>query len=104
MERPSMSSTTLMLRDLATAAASHPKIEQAVNTAIRTVLPDVIESILREQFPGEQVQFYVAKKPATMRRERDSAIRAEYNGRNAKALATKYGISARMVFNIVSSR
>jgi Mor family transcriptional regulator len=67
------------------------------------VLPDVIEGILREQYPGEQVKFYVAKKPGNLRRERDAAIRAEYNGRNARALATKYGISARMVFNIVST-
>ncbi len=97
-----MSATTLMLRDLANAAASHPKIEQAVTAAIRTVLPDVIEGILRSQYPGEQVRFYVAKKPVGQRRDRDAAIRAEYNGRNAKALATKYGISARMVFNIVA--
>lgn len=96
-----MSASTLMLRDLATAVAAHPKIESAVMGAIRAELPGVIETILRERYPGEQVRLYVAKKPPTMRRERDVAIRAEYNGHNAKALATKYGIGVRMVFNIV---
>ncbi len=98
-----MSASTLMLRDLATAVAAHPKIESAVMGAIRAELPGVIESILRERYPGEQVRLYVAKKPPTMRRERDVAIRAEYNGRNVNALAKKYSINARTVFRIVGS-
>lgn len=96
-----MSASTLLLRDLASAVAAHPRIETAVMGAIRAELPGVIESILRDRYPGEQVRLYVAKKPPTMRRERDVAIRAEYTGHNAKALANKYGISARMVFRIV---
>lgn len=96
-----MSAKTLMIRDLAAAVASHPRIEQAVMGAIRAELPDVIETILRDRYPGEQVRLYVAKKPPTLRRERDAAIRAEYNGHNAKALAAKYGIGVRMVFNII---
>lgn len=97
-----MSAKTLMIRDLATAVASHPRIEQAVMGAIRAELPDVIEAILRDRYPGEQVKLYVAKKPASLRRERDIALRAEYNGHNAPALAKKYGISTRMVFRAVS--
>lgn len=99
-----MSASTLMIRDLATAVAAHPRIESAVMGAIKAELPGVIESILRDRYPGEQVRLYVAKKPSTMRRERDAAIRAEYNGHNAKALATKYSISPRMVFNVVGVR
>jgi Mor family transcriptional regulator len=96
-----MSAKTIMLRDLAVAAASHPNIERAVTAAIRTVLPDVIEGILRERFPGEQVGIYVSKRPARLRRERDDALRAEFNGRNAPALAKKYGISVMTVWRAV---
>ena len=97
-----MTAATLMLRDLASAAASHPRIEQAVTAAIRTELPGVIESILREKYPGEQLTIYVAKRSASSRRDRDQAIRAEYNDSNVKALAAKYGMSVRMVFNILA--
>lgn len=99
-----MSSSTVMLRDLAVAAAGHPRIEQAVNNALRQELPGVIESILRDQYPGETVRIYVAKRSTTSRRDRDIAIRAKYTGHNVKALATEFGISPRMVFNIVSGK
>ncbi len=96
-----MTATTLMLRDLANAAASHPQIEAAVTGAIRTVLAGVIESILREQYPGERVSFYVAKRPASARRDRDAAIRAEFTGANIRALSVKYGLSQMQVYRIV---
>lgn len=89
------------LRDLSNRIASHPRIETAVMQAIRTELPTVIEMILSEMYPGETVRLYAPKKPVALRRERDAGIRAEFNGRNAKALAEKYRISARMVMNIV---
>ena len=94
---------TILLRDLAMRVASHPRIQQAVANAIREEMPDVAEIILSEMYPGEHVQFYSVKKPVN-RRERDLAIRTEYNGHNAKALAKKYGISPRMVFNIIRLR
>lgn len=91
------------LRDLSNRIARHPRIEQAVMGAIRTELPTVIEMILSEMHPGESVRIYAPKKPVALRRERDAAIRAEFNGRNIPALAKKYGISSRMVLNIVKS-
>ena len=97
-----MSGSTMILRDLAVAAAGHPRIEQAVSAAIRQELPGVIESILRDQFPGETVRIYVAKRSTTSRRDRDIAIRAKYTGHNVKALSSEFGITPRMVFNIIS--
>lgn len=94
-------SRAIMLRDLSARVAAHPRIEHAVMSAIRAEMPGVIECILSEMYPGENVQIYAPKKPVSLRRERDSGIRTEYNGHNVKALAKKYGISVSMVFKIV---
>lgn len=94
-------SQAIMLRDLSSRVASHPRIEQAVTSAIRAELPGVIEMILSEMYPGEDVRIYVPKKPVQLRRERNAALRMEYNGHNIKALVEKYGISARMIFNVI---
>ena len=95
--------STLTIRDLATRAAGHPNIEKAVNQALRAELPGVIESILRDMYPGETLRLYVPKRSVTSRGERDRLIRQEYNGRNVKQLATKYGLTPRMVFNVVAA-
>jgi Mor family transcriptional regulator len=94
-------SRAIMLRELSHRVAAHPRIEQAVTQAIRAELPGVIECILSEMYPGENVQIYAPKKPVQMRRDRDLGIRTEYNGHNAQALARKYGVSVSMVFKIV---
>ena len=96
-----MSAKAILLRDLATAAARHPSVEHAVAAALSAVLPDVIEGILRERYPGEAVSMYVSKKPASLRRERDDAIRADFNGRNAPALAKKYRVSVMTIWRAV---
>ena len=93
--------STLTIRDLATRAAAHPRIEQAVNAALRQELPGVIEGILREMYPGETLRLYVPKRSVTSRGERDRLIRQEYNGRNVKALANRFGLNVRTVFRIV---
>lgn len=94
----------LTLRDLAAACAPRiaAKVEQVVVATVRAELPAVLEQVLAEQYPGETFKHYAAKRPASMRRERNIAIRAAYNGHNAAALARQFGVSARMIFKIVN--
>lgn len=91
-----------MLRDLSARVASHPRIEQAVRTSIAAELPTVIEDILSEMYPGEEVKIYSPKQPTHARRDRDTAIRMEFNGHNIKALASKYNLSASQVHRILA--
>lgn len=90
------------LRDLANRVSAHPRLDAAVMKAIRIELPIVIETILSEMYPGDTVRIYAPKKPVAMRRLRDEAIRAEYNGSNAKALSKKYGTSASQICRIAN--
>lgn len=95
-----------MLRTLAAACAPRiaSKVEAAVVSTVRAELPAIIEAVLREQYQGETLRVYVSKRPGSMRRLRDQAIRAKYDGRNVKALAKEFGLAARTVFRIVSGR
>jgi Mor family transcriptional regulator len=99
-----MSAQTLMVRDLANAAASHPKIETAVNAALKSALPGVIEEILSQQYGGQKIEIYVAKRSASSRRDRDNAIRAKFNGRNTKALSNEFKLSMRQIMRICGFR
>ena len=90
-----------MLRDLSIRVASHPRIEKAVRTAIGQELAFVIEDILSEMYPGEEVKIYSPKKPTHARRERDEAIRMEFNGHNIKALSVKFSISVSQIHRIL---
>lgn len=94
----------MTLRDLAAACAPKiaAKVEAVVVATVRAELPAVLESVLAEQFGGETFKHYAAKRPASMRRERDIAIRQRYNGRNVVILAKEFGLSPRTVFRIVS--
>ena len=96
----------LTLRDLAAACAPRiaAKVEAVVVATVRAELPAVLEAVLAERYAGETFKHYAAKRPASMRRERDIAIRARYNGNNCAALAKEFGLSPRMVFKIVSGR
>lgn len=88
------------------AAACAPRIAAAVESAVvdivRRELPGTIENVLREQFPGETVRLYVAKRSVSSRRDRDNMIRAEYTGRNARALSAKFGLSMKQIHRIGS--
>jgi Mor family transcriptional regulator len=95
-----MSAQTLMVRDLANAAASHPKIETAVNAALKAALPSVIEEILSQQYGGQKIELYVAKRSASSRRDRDIAIRAKFNGRNIKELSNEFKLSISQITKI----
>ena len=90
-----------MLRDLSLRVASHPRIERAVRGAIGHELPYVIEEILSEMYPGEDVKIYSPKKPTHARRERDGAIRMEFNGHNVKAMSVKYKMSVSQIHRIL---
>lgn len=96
----------LTLRELAAACAPRiaAKVEAAVVSTVRAELANVIEQVLAESYPGETFRHYAATRPASMRRDRDQAIRAKYTGQNAAALAKEFGISTRMIFKIVSGR
>jgi Mor family transcriptional regulator len=96
----------LMLKSLAIACGPRiaEKVEEAVVATVREHLPSIIEGVLREQYPGETLRLYISKRPGGMRRVRDEAIRAKYNGLNVKALSVEFGLSPRMIFKIVSGR
>jgi Mor family transcriptional regulator len=94
------------IRNLALACAPRlaEHVETAVKEVVRSELPAIIEAVLRERYPGETVHHYASRRPGGMRRVRDAAIRAKYDGKNVKALAAEFGLSARMIFNIVSGQ
>ena len=87
----------MFIRNLAHRVCAHPEFHRAMETAVTTVLT----TVLHEDFAGEKVKFYVSKHPASQRRERDSIIRARFNGSNIQQLSAEFGISPRMVRNIV---
>lgn len=99
-----MSGQTIILRDLAEKAASHPRIEAAVNKALRAELPSVIEEILREAYPGETLRMYIPKNNTSQRRERDNAIRASWNGHNAPVLAKQFKLSTKQIMRIATGK
>ena len=73
-----------------------PSVEQAVLSAVRDQLPGLLMNELRDMLPE-----YTPKRSAASRRDRDNAIRAEFNGRNAKEIAARHGLSIRQVWRIV---
>jgi Mor family transcriptional regulator len=71
-------------------------ISQAINATISAELPALLMDELRNEIPE-----FVPKHSVALRRDRDAAIRAQYNGRNAKELSTRFGVSVSSVFKIV---
>lgn len=101
-----MSNARIVFRDLAERAASHPRIEQAVLGAIRAELPGVIDSLLRDMYPGEQVCFYVPKREpnqaAADRAARDDRIRAAgLSGVATALIAVQEGVTIRHVQRVL---
>ena len=92
-----------MIRSLAAACATKlaSTVEAAVVKTVRDQLPGAIEAVLREQYPGETVRIYVPKRSVSSRRDRDAAIRTQYNGRNVQELSARFGLSRAMIFRIV---
>lgn len=73
-----------------------PAVERAVLSAVRAELPGLLMGELRDLLPE-----YTPKRSAASRRDRDNAIRAKFNGRNAQALAAEFSISVRQVWRVV---
>jgi len=46
----------------------------------------------------------VAKHSSTVRRDRDNAIRAKFNGRNAPALSVEFKLSIKQIMRICTGR
>jgi hypothetical protein len=97
-----------LLRQLATQAASHPRIEAAVIGAIRDVLPSVIEGLLRDAYGGETVRIY-APRHDVMRAEQDrqardlriAALAAAPSNLSPAAIAAQEGITPHRVRQIL---
>lgn len=94
----------IMIRQLAAACAPRiaAKVEAAVIATVRAELPGTIADVLREQFPGETVRLYIPKRSVASRRDRDAAIRAQYNGRNLKQLAAEFKLSPKQIHRIAN--
>ena len=56
---------------------------------------------LVQVFGGTNI--YIPKAEAFGRTMRNEKIRQEYNGRNVKILASKYGLTERQVYNLVDN-
>jgi hypothetical protein len=99
-----------LLRQLASQAASHPRIEAAVIGAIRDVLPSVIEGLLRESYGGETVRIYAARSDVLQaeqaRQARDrriTALAAAPSRLSPAAIAQLEGITPHRVRQILRS-
>ena len=94
------------LRNLAIACAPRiaAKVEAVVLQCVRDELPNTIEAILREQYPGERIRMYIRKKSVTDRRDRDNAIRLQFTGRNVRELAHRFGLSIKQTHRIATGR
>ena len=76
-----------------------PRVQLAVHAAIKQVIDDELPGMLREALRNE-IPEMVAKRSPSGQRDRNEAIRARYNGHNAKSLASEFSISIRQVMRI----
>ena len=89
----------LFIRQLAFRVTRHPEFQRAMETAVSSVL----QTVLTEDYAGERFNLYAAKRPASMRRERDQIIRAQYTaGKTCEQLAHIHRISVRHISRIVA--
>lgn len=107
IERAPHATPAAFLRELASQAAIHPRVETAVIGALRGVLPGVIEEIVREMYPGgERVRFYSAKvssRSAKAERDRRIVTLAAPPASMALAqIAQQEGLSLRRVQQILA--
>lgn len=88
------------LRSLSKIVATHPVFHEAVQNAVMKA----IELTLASEFKGETVRIYVPKIGKQERLNRDALVKVEFNGKNHKEVAKKFGISVRQVQRIVKIR
>jgi hypothetical protein len=93
----------LTLRRLAARVASHPRIAQAVTSAIQATLPMIVGDLLDElaDTGGGTLRLYRRKRPKAKRVERDDRIRAMLaEGRPAPAISEAVKCSVSHVYNV----
>lgn len=74
-----------------------PRVEAAIIATIRAELPRLLMDELRRELPE-----HTPNGSNSQRSMRDKAIRMEFTGTNARALADKYRISYRQVRRILN--
>lgn len=91
------------LVNLAERAASHPRIERAVVSAIRTELPGVIRELLEEMadHEGGTLRLYRNKRPQRDRQVRDDRVRTLLAaGASPEVAAAEVGCSRRHAYTL----
>ena len=78
-----------------------PRVQMAVHAALKQIIDDELPGMLREALRHE-IPELVAKRSPSGQRDRNAAIRARYNGHNAKSLAHEFGISIRQIMRIAA--
>lgn len=100
LDKPSANHVSL----LATRAAAHPLMQQAVISAMTAVLPQVIDSVMKDLYGGQRMRVYVGKG-RTNRTARQQQIEQLLNlGLSAPVIAAQVGCSERTVYRIASRR
>ena len=89
---------------LACAPRIAARVEAVVLQAVRDELPGTLEAVMREMYAGETLRLYVSKASVSGRRDRDNAIRSAWTGRNARELATSFGLSTKQVYRIATGK
>lgn len=64
----------------------------------------VLQKVITEDYAGERLSLYAAKRPASHRRERDQQIREQWAGNNCKQLSKQYNLTPRMVRKIATGK
>lgn len=90
----------IFIRQLANRVVRHPDFQRAMEEAVGSVLQTVITA----DYSGERFSLYAAKRPASFRRERDTTIRTEWNGKNCMELAKRHSLTPRMVRKIAKGK
>lgn len=100
MTRPATTSITTQSADASIQwerdVAEILRSELSKNEQLLGLFASVLVNGLREKLGGQELRI-----PAPDKSARNASIRAEFNGRNVRELARKYGISVRMVYLIV---
>lgn len=76
--------------------------EIGMNEGFASQIAAAIVRGMRRRFRGERL--YIADLDAAEREDRDTAIRAEFNGQNRDEVCQKHGISKSRLYEIVGKR
>lgn len=89
---------------VASRAAAHPLMQQAILSAVTAALPQVIESVMKDLYGGQRMRVYV-QKGRTVRSNRHQQIERLLDlGLSAPVIAAQIGCSERTVYRVASRR